>query len=73
MGSSWLPAEVAGYPSATVPIGAIEGLPVGIAVLGPPWSEGRLLRVLATLDQELGLEVTQPFPGFQTGTTQLAG
>ncbi len=36
-------AAVAGYPHLTVPMGAVEGLPVGLSILGPAWSEARLL------------------------------
>jgi amidase len=40
--NSGLPA-IAGYPYITVPMGMIEGLPVGISFIGPKWSEARLL------------------------------
>jgi amidase len=36
-------AAVAGYPHLTVPMGEIEGLPVGISFIGPAWSEPLLL------------------------------
>ena len=36
-------AAVAGYPHLTVPMGAVVGLPVGLSIIGPAWSEGRLL------------------------------
>ncbi len=39
---STLPA-VAGYPLLVVPMGQVTGLPVGLAFLGPAWSEARLL------------------------------
>jgi amidase len=41
-GASRLPA-VAGYPHLTVPMGYVEGLPVGLSFIGPAWSEARLL------------------------------
>ncbi|HEY3815114.1 MAG TPA: amidase [Caulobacteraceae bacterium] len=37
-----LPA-VAGYPHLTVPMGLIDGLPVGLSFIGPKWSEARLI------------------------------
>lgn len=37
------PAAMAGYPSLTVPMGALFGLPVGPLFFGPAWSEARLL------------------------------
>ena len=36
-------AAVAGTPSLTVPMGDAHGLPLGLAFLGPAWSEARLL------------------------------
>lgn len=35
---------VAGYPHLTVPMGQVDGLPVGLSFVGPAWSEARLLR-----------------------------
>ncbi|ESQ81564.1 hypothetical protein AEAC466_21030 [Asticcacaulis sp. AC466] len=39
-----LPA-VSGYPHLTVPMGTVQGLPVGLSFIGPKWSEARLLQV----------------------------
>ncbi|MGC1422885.1 MAG: amidase family protein, partial [Terracidiphilus sp.] len=36
-------AAVAGYPHLTVPMGMVMGLPVGLSIMGPAWSEARLL------------------------------
>ncbi|MFN0127026.1 MAG: amidase [Verrucomicrobiales bacterium] len=44
-------AAVAGYPSVTVPAGHVHGLPVGLAFLGRPWSEGRLLGLAYAFEQ----------------------
>jgi amidase len=41
-GDSSLPA-VAGYPHLTVPMGLVDGLPVGLSFIGPAWSEAKLL------------------------------
>jgi amidase len=40
--ASTLPA-VAGYPHLSVPMGRVEGLPVGLSFIGPAWSEQTLL------------------------------
>ncbi|MGH8148700.1 MAG: amidase [Steroidobacteraceae bacterium] len=40
--SALLPA-VAGYPDLTVPMGEVDGLPVGLSFIGPAWSEALLL------------------------------
>ncbi|MES2595370.1 MAG: amidase [Verrucomicrobiota bacterium] len=37
------PAAVAGYPHLTVPMGLVEGMPVGFSFLGAAWSEPLLL------------------------------
>ncbi len=36
-------AAVAGYPDLTVPMGEVQGLPVGLSFIGPAWSEPLLL------------------------------
>ena len=41
-GDSTLPA-VAGYPYITVPMGQVQGLPVGLSFIGSKWSEARLI------------------------------
>ncbi len=64
VGAGWSPPAVAGYPSATLPVGAVGGLPVGIALWGPPWSEALLLRVMFALEKALGPAVTSPAPSF---------
>jgi len=63
-GNGWSPAAVSGYPSATLPVGSVQGLPVGVAVVGPPWSEPLILRTLSALEDELGSAVTSPVPSF---------
>lgn len=40
--ASQLPA-VAGFPHLTVPMGQVDGLPVGLSLIGPAWSEALLL------------------------------
>jgi len=39
------PAAMAGYPNLTVPMGFVDGLPVGISFYGRAWSEGLLLEI----------------------------
>jgi len=36
-------ANLAGLPAMSAPCGMVEGLPVGLHLVGPHWSEGRLL------------------------------
>ena len=49
--SSWSPAAVAGYPSITVPMGAIFGLPVNISFFGGAWQEAKLIRLAHAFEQ----------------------
>jgi amidase len=44
-GSATGPAAIAGYPSLSVPMGNVAGLPVGLLFFGPAWTEGTLLKL----------------------------
>jgi amidase len=48
-------AAIAGWPIATVPMGVIDGLPVGLSIVGRPGSEATLLAVAAGFEQLLDL------------------
>lgn len=50
-GGSSGPAAVSGYPSVTVPAGAVHGLPVGVSLIGPAWSEGPLIAMAYAYEQ----------------------
>ena len=43
LGGSSTPAAVAGYPSVTVPMGDLAGLPLGLSMFAGAWQEGRLI------------------------------
>ncbi len=43
--SSSSPAAIAGYPNISVPMGYIDGLPVGISFFGRAWSEPLLIEI----------------------------
>jgi amidase len=45
------PAAVCGYPSISVPAGRVAGLPVGMLLAGPAWSEPRLLALAFAFEQ----------------------
>jgi len=49
-GVSTLPA-VAGYPHITIPMGAIDALPIGLSFVGPAWSEGKLISYAYAFEQ----------------------
>ena len=48
--SAW-PAAVAGYPNIVIPMGQIDGLPVGLSIFGKPWSEPILLEIAYSYEQ----------------------
>ncbi len=45
------PAAMAGYPSITVPMGMVEGLPVGLTFFSTALSEGKLISIGYTYEQ----------------------
>ncbi len=45
------PAAISGYPSITVPMGFIQGLPVGISFFGRAWSEPLLIGMAYSYEQ----------------------
>jgi amidase len=49
--SSSQPPAVAGYPAITVPAGFISALPVGMTLMGPAWSEGKLIKYAYAFEQ----------------------
>lgn len=63
VGSLWgafpftAPFNVAGTPAASLPCGLVDGLPVGLQVIGPAKCESRILDLCEDLEEVLG------FPG----------
>jgi len=51
VGGNSTPAAVSGYPSVTVPMGFVFGLPVGLSFIGRPWSEPVLVRLAFAFEQ----------------------
>lgn len=41
----------AGYPHITVPMGVVQGLPVGLSLVGAAWSEDRLIAYAYAFEQ----------------------
>ncbi|MBV2128951.1 amidase [Arsukibacterium indicum] len=46
-------AAVAGYPSVTIPAGFSSILPLGVSLVGLPWTEPELLALASLLEQQL--------------------
>jgi amidase len=61
VGGNTSPAAISGYPSITVPMGAISGLPVGVSFTGPAWSEDRLIAVAYAFEQATAHRVGPTF------------
>ena len=51
VGAGYGPAAAARYPSLTVPMGQVHGLPVGIVFMGTAWSEPRLIELGYAFEQ----------------------
>jgi amidase len=51
LGASSTPAAVSGYPSVSVPVGYVHGLPVGMSFIGTAWSEPTLIRLAYAYEQ----------------------
>ena len=51
-----VPMPLAGIPAISIPSGLSEGLPVGLQLAGPAFSENRILDAAYALEQALGFE-----------------
>ena len=51
VGGNSTPAAVAGYPSVSVPMGFVFGLPVGTSFIGRAWSEPVLVKLAYAFEQ----------------------
>ena len=57
LGGSSCQAAVSGYPSITVPMGYLSGLPVGISIVGKPWNDFFLAGLAFAFEQNFGVRV----------------
>jgi aspartyl-tRNA(Asn)/glutamyl-tRNA(Gln) amidotransferase subunit A len=55
-----IPSCLAGLPGLNVPCGLSEGLPVGLQVIGPQFSENTLFRIGRALELALGFDPVPP-------------
>lgn len=55
---SW--AAIAGYPHLTVPMGAVEGLPVGLSFIGANWADQAVLEAGAAYERARSVKLASP-------------
>ncbi|MET9258940.1 amidase [Amycolatopsis sp. NPDC004079] len=67
LGGSSTPSALAGYPAVSVPSGDALGLPLGITLTGPAWSEPVLIRLAFAYEQAARARRTPGFAGPDVG------
>ena len=55
-----LPVNLAGIPALSLPNGLVDGLPSGLQIIGPAFSENLLLRVGAAFEEAIGFDPVPP-------------
>ncbi len=58
-----VPMSLAGIPAISIPCGLSDGLPVGLQLAGPAFSESRILDAAYALEQALGFDGSRPRNG----------
>ncbi|WP_226017540.1 amidase [Novosphingobium sp. FKTRR1] len=53
-------AAVAGYPHLSVPMGAVEGLPIGLSIIGAKWDDAHVLQAGAAYERARTVAVPVP-------------
>jgi aspartyl-tRNA(Asn)/glutamyl-tRNA(Gln) amidotransferase subunit A len=51
-----VPMSLAGIPTISIPVGLSEGLPVGLQLAGPAFSESRILDASYALEKSIGFD-----------------
>ena len=68
------PSAVAGFPHVTVPMGAVQGMPVGLSFFAGAWSEARLLHLAYAFEQATRLRRPPTFrPSAEVGLAIRSG
>jgi aspartyl-tRNA(Asn)/glutamyl-tRNA(Gln) amidotransferase subunit A len=55
-----IPVNLAGIPAVSIPCGLVDGLPVGLQLMGAHFAESTLLRAAAAFEAEAGFDTTPP-------------
>lgn len=55
-----VPVNMAGLPGISIPCGFIEGLPVGMQLIGKPFDEGTILKAAYAFEQNTGYHEQSP-------------
>ncbi len=68
--SSWVttPAAIAGWPIMSVPIGLVQGLPIGLALIGRPGEEWTLLEAGRAVEAVVAATAPLPRPSWSRPT-----
>jgi aspartyl-tRNA(Asn)/glutamyl-tRNA(Gln) amidotransferase subunit A len=61
-GALTIPSNIYGNPAISIPVGTVDGLPVGMQVLAPHHREGWLLNLAATVERERPWPLVAPSP-----------
>ena len=59
---------LAGLPAVSIPCGLSDGLPVGFQLIGPAFSENRMLEAAHALEQAIGFETAPTFGDSSLGS-----
>jgi len=65
-----IPANLAGLPAISIPCGLSDGLPVGFQLIGPAFSENRILQTAHALEGAIGFDEA---PAFRDSRPEAAG
>jgi aspartyl-tRNA(Asn)/glutamyl-tRNA(Gln) amidotransferase subunit A len=57
------PANLYGNPAISIPAGSVDGLPIGLQVVGPHFSEELLLDLALSVERNRPWPLTTPLPG----------
>ena len=61
VGATWSRSAIAGYPYITIPAGFVDGLPVGMAFFGKPFTEPQLIKYAYAFEQLTRMRQTPKF------------